>query len=68
MNDLIDREPDTDVINKPVRHGRWRTVLFERQPRKRIIEAKVCSECGSVQIRRKTYCPSCGAKMDGDSE
>lgn len=68
MNNLIDREPAADANNKPLRHGHWRTVLLERQPHKRIMEAYACTACYCVQIHRAAYCPSCGVKMDGDGE
>ncbi len=65
MNDLIDRDPAANANSKPLKHGHWRTVLFERQPSKRIIVANACSECGCVLIHRQGYCPSCNAQMYG---
>lgn len=68
MNDVIDREPAVNANSKPLHHGHWRTVLFERQPHKQIIEANACSECGCVQIHRRVYCPNCNARMDGGDD
>ena len=42
----------------PVRHGRW---LEHKSWAK-------CSECGFLIGFETTYCPNCGARMDGDGE
>lgn len=65
---MIDSVPAADV--SPVRHGRWSLVEARRKE-----SVYRCSECGSFfAIRADTlnggrgdmsYCPSCGAKMDG---
>lgn len=68
MNDLIDRDPAANANSKPLKHGHWRTVLFERQPHKQIIAANACSECGCVQIYRRINCPNCNARMDGGDD
>ncbi len=60
--DLIEQIPTTDV--QEVKHGKWlRTV-----PTSTWSYRRVCSLCGQTanMIRtRYTYCPWCGAKMDG---
>lgn len=49
--------PSADV--QPVRHGTWLPYLKEGLTVK-------CSECGSRFNRPWHYCPSCGARMDGE--
>lgn len=52
-------EPAADVV--PVVHGRWNNMDGYKT-------RKVCSECGwDVPEYGKfySYCPNCGAKMDG---
>ena len=56
--DTIDNFPTADVA--PVRHGRWIEcnygLTFE------------CSECKyPTEYSLTDYCPSCGAKMDGEN-
>ena len=54
--------PTADVA--PVRHGRWNIMEGEKMRR-------VCSKCGwDVPEYGKfySYCPDCGAKMDGWKE
>nr|DAK87796.1 MAG TPA: hypothetical protein [Caudoviricetes sp.] len=44
----------------PVVHGRWERYSTTMM---------VCSICGKhVAQHRYSYCPNCGAKMDGDSD
>lgn len=55
-------EPAADVA--PVVHGRWNNMDGYKT-------RKVCSECGwDVPEYGKfySYCPNCGAKMDGGAE
>lgn len=49
-------EPVADV--QEVRHGRWKE-------RMSCLTSVKCSECGNSHEYETTYCPSCGAKMDG---
>ena len=56
---LLDEIPTADVA--PVVHGRWNNMDGYKT-------RKVCSECGwDVPEYGKfySYCPNCGAKMDG---
>ena len=57
--DVID-EPAADVA--PVRHGRWEIVIGSNGK-----EYMVCTCCRVSQDLTGvfTYCPNCGAKMDG---
>lgn len=61
----IDDAPTVD----PVKHGRW--VEQEHEDWKWSKEYR-CSECGQYRLvttpvgREWNYCPSCGAKMDGE--
>lgn len=60
---ILRHEPAADVA--PVVHGKWEFPIFcyndADDPR------CVCSECGSIEtpLARHSYCPNCGAKMDG---
>lgn len=60
---VLMQAPVADVA--PVVHGRWEFPIFcyndADDPR------CVCSECGSIEtpLARHSYCPNCGAKMDG---
>ncbi len=57
---MVNCAPAADVA--PVRHGRWGIT-------KPAIENAVCSCCGKhfqSYYEAYSYCPNCGAKMDGD--
>ena len=67
---MIDAAPTVDAV--PVRHGEWKP-----HPIKGCEEWDVCSACGIGTHRRLvsdlgeeeysySYCPWCGAKMDGE--
>lgn len=56
---LLEKAPTVDAV--PVVHGRWNNMDGYKM-------RKVCSECGwDVPEYGKfySYCPNCGAKMDG---
>ena len=56
---LLEKAPTVDAV--PVVHGRWNNMDGYNT-------RKVCSECGwDVPEYGKfySYCPNCGAKMDG---
>ena len=56
--------PSADVA--PVRHGRWIDTYPDIEPNPMFMYG-ICSECGFEQGISKylSYCPNCGAKMDG---
>ncbi|MGN0595761.1 MAG: hypothetical protein ACI4J1_00325 [Ruminiclostridium sp.] len=61
ISDLIMKQPTADAA--PVRHGHWITKMFYTY----------CSACDNLakydnygQQIESDYCPTCGAKMDGD--
>lgn len=56
--------PAADV--QPVRHGRWmKTGDFSDEP----IDWVVCDKCkAKIPDFDYSYCPNCGAKMDGGEE
>ena len=60
---LVSCQPAADVA--PVVHGRW---IFkwdsEKDPRRLFVRI-VCSECNLHTGQKSTYCPNCGAKMQG---
>lgn len=63
----IESQPTLDYA--PVRHGEWITVYpFEDNPQTTL----KCSECHTCQPiyehEEWTFCPFCGAKMDGGKE
>ena len=52
--------PAADVA--PVRHGRWDVVEGRR------LDNAICSNCGrhfQAYYEAYSFCPNCGAKMDG---
>lgn len=53
----IDNMPAADV--QEVRHGEWK----ERMSCSSSVK---CSVCGNSHEYETTYCPNCGARMDGD--
>lgn len=56
----VSKEPIIEA--EPVRHGKW--VCLEAE-----IGLYGCSECDHRILKCKcSYCPKCGAKMDGDPE
>ena len=64
--DYIEDAPTIDA--KPVLHGRW-VVLDECANAGAycsVCHKKVYKECYGNCKMKSTYCPNCGAKMDGD--
>ena len=64
---LIARQKAADVA--PVRHGRWVQVIVHVEFEDGFVDRveECCSACHEPNGRRCTYfCPSCGAKMDGE--
>ena len=53
--------PTADVA--PVAHGRWVTHYRSGTP---VAEGYVSTCCDMWNNRKSDYCPSCGAKMDGE--
>ena len=68
MNDLstsvmakaLNSIPAADVA--PVRHGRWLCVDTDTE------QFFLCNRCKKKEYWESSYCPACGAKMDGDME
>ena len=58
IKDLVDI-PTADV--QEVRHGYWKE-------RMSTLSSVKCSECGNSHEYDTAYCPSCGARMDGEEE
>lgn len=78
--DFVMMLKDQPAVNAaPVVHGRWETITHGFPPE----PSTVCSNCGldidyeickrikadsfSYTSIRPSYCPQCGAKMDGDT-
>lgn len=58
VENLIKNAPTADV--QEVKHAFWstkRTIVHDGET--------YCSECEYETERRTTYCPNCGARMDG---
>lgn len=53
FSQIIDDTPTADV--EPVRHGHW----------DEIATFLICSKCKKPFKYQYSYCPNCGAKMDG---
>ena len=57
---MIDDAPAADVA--PVVHGRWNVIEGRR------LDNAICSNCGrrfQAYYESYSFCPNCGAKMDG---
>lgn len=68
---LLDGVPTEDVA--PVRYGRWERRFCH--PMRNGEWQYICSVCKdddywnkNVCTHKHSYCPNCGARMDGDSE
>ena len=62
--ELLNEQPTVDAV--PVVHGRW-------EKRTDVVGFVRCSNCRDCNIyddwadgKKWNYCPTCGAKMDGD--
>ena len=58
---VIDCEPAVDVAE--VRHGRWRWVAYDANPK---IGNWHCTYCNRIpkSFQKEDFCTNCGAKMD----
>ena len=56
---VLDRTPTADVA--PIGHAHW----IERNDKSYLEGLFECSNCSEFNRWRATYCPDCGAKMDG---
>ena len=54
--------PSADV--QPLRHGHWIDETFK--PTGLVFHPYVCDQCGCHSESNFTYCPDCGARMDGE--
>lgn len=57
---MFDEIPAADVV--PVVHGRWNVIEGRR------LDNAICSNCGrrfQAYYGAYSFCPNCGAKMDG---
>ena len=57
--------PTVDAI--PIRHGRWIYHIDGLFPSESTQECSICHEHEYVTLCHETYCPNCGAKMDGEA-
>lgn len=73
IREISDGEiPSADVA--PVKHGEWEGRIHDRfygtdedgEPIYRDGVVYYCSECRHRSIIKTSFCPNCGAKMDGD--
>ena len=58
--DELEKLPAADVA--PVRRGRWLCVDTDAE------QFFLCNRCKKKEYWESSYCPACGAKMDGDME
>ena len=56
--EIVAATPAADVA--PVRHGRWLCVDTDTE------QFFLCNRCKKKEYWESDYCPSCGAKMDGE--
>ena len=61
---LIEDAPTVDAVE--VVHGRWIYHLDDLFPIESTQECSVCHEHELCTLFNESYCPNCGAKMDGD--
>lgn len=61
--DAIDAAPTIDA--EPVRHGRW---IFGSSKTSCWMKCSVCCKAQIGQTATFSYCPNCGARMDGPPE
>lgn len=57
---MLEKLPAADVV--PVVHGRWNVIEGRR------LDNAICSNCGrrfQAYYEAYSFCPNCGAKMDG---
>lgn len=59
----VKRQPAADVA--PVVHGRWEHGYYCYEPATQCSVCKVCLAKGHRAEKQFTFCPNCGAKMDG---
>ena len=65
--ELLNAMPAEDVAE--VKHGKWVPYIEEDYigaGQYGYIELLKCSECGTPQVRTRSYCPHCGARMVKD--
>ena len=62
---VLDKQPTIDV--EEVRHGYWTKTTrdWAFQPTNSKYEY-ICSACGERELDMRSFCPNCGAKMDGE--
>ena len=72
---MIDMQPTADVVE--VRHGEWKD-RYENKYANHLYECSLCGEIAPDGVKRSVlgnpeiiqvlspYCPTCGAKMDGE--
>lgn len=60
IENLIQKQPTADVVE--VRHGKW---LNNYKSGTLVNEGFVSSCCDMWNERKSSFCPNCGAKMDG---
>ena len=62
---LLRTFPTADVVE--VRHGYWTKTTrdWAFQPTNCKYEY-ICSACGERELDMRSFCPNCGAKMDGE--
>ena len=62
--DVIRSVPSADVV--PVRHGRWKQAMLDHEAFGERPFIYYCSKCCQCAVSKTSYCPNCGARMDGD--
>ena len=63
--DRLDEAPTIDAA--PVRRGEWVSLKVDTDIYKQATVFE-CSECGWINLKRKPFCPNCGADMRRVSE
>ena len=65
------KQPIADVVE--VKHSKWKVDVYGKNKNFRDVICPICGvnyacHTGMLQLQRFSYCPNCGAKMDGSGD
>lgn len=63
MREDLQNLPSADV--EEIVHGEWKVTVLEASEKVFRTGGPHCNICGKMAPQRYSYCPHCGAKMDG---
>ena len=67
--DIVQQQPTINA--KPVKHGRWDTydvvkILASGRTLDGFCQCEACGSIFPINFSEYSFCPECGARMDGD--